>query len=390
LVLAAAGATAAVACGGTVVVKGGEGGSGGEGGGGASSSTDVASSSSGQQLVCDVPHESWTWHEYMCLPKIGAPPCPPASDPLVADAAQEQLWAQPCGPCCTPYVASVPCGPDPDASECCYVVEVGEGGCEGRPFTVAGAAVVADPRVRADFKSGVDIVSVPADARARRMIAASWTKSALAEHASIASFARFTLELLALGAPADLVHGAQRAMGDEIVHAELCFGIASVLAGEPLGPGELPVDGALHDRIDPAAIAAATVIEGCVGETLSAALAIAERDAATDPAIAAALDRIAQDEAAHAELAWRSVTWMMRRFGAPVRRAVLRALDESRPFEVDPLALSGVPRAAARACGRLPADEARRVLEAAFDEMVRPCAIALEDPAPVSVSHGLA
>jgi hypothetical protein len=46
------------------------------------------------------------------------------------------------------------------------------------------------------------------------------------EHASVAAFARFTLDLLALGAPADLVQSAQQALGDEIAHAELCFGLA--------------------------------------------------------------------------------------------------------------------------------------------------------------------
>ena len=63
------------------------------------------------------------------------------------------------------------------------------------------------------------------------------------EHASIAAFARFSLELLAFGAPPDLVEQAQAAMADETRHAKLCFALAGAYAERPIGPGALDMTG---------------------------------------------------------------------------------------------------------------------------------------------------
>ena len=56
-----------------------------------------------------------------------------------------------------------------------------------------------------------------------------WVRRGLYEHASVASFARHTLDLLAAAAPAVLVSEAQQAATDEINHAQLCFGVANSL-----------------------------------------------------------------------------------------------------------------------------------------------------------------
>src|SRR5262249_11520276 len=142
----------------------------------------------------------------------------------------------------------------------------------------------------------------------RATLAAAYCADGRAEHASVASFARISLELLALGAPAALIAAAHWAAVDEIEHARLCFALASRYAGEPLGPGPLDVEGALpRTRIEDAAVAA--VVEGCVGETEAAALASAQLAGATDRAVRAALARIAADEADHAALAWSFVGW---------------------------------------------------------------------------------
>ena len=52
-------------------------------------------------------------------------------------------------------------------------------------------------------------------AAACNRLAAEWSRDALAEHASIASFARFSLQLMAVGAPSALLADAQRAASDE-------------------------------------------------------------------------------------------------------------------------------------------------------------------------------
>src|SRR4051812_37235819 len=115
----------------------------------------------------------------------------------------------------------------------------------------------------------MSIDQLPADAR--RALADHWSEVALLEHASIASFSVFALQLLAVGAPASLVEGAHRAALDEGEHAKLAFRLASRYAGEPLAPGPLPLgDIAVALGSDLEALATSTAREGCVGETVGA------------------------------------------------------------------------------------------------------------------------
>src|SRR5262249_36008239 len=74
-------------------------------------------------------------------------------------------------------------------------------------------------------------------------------------------------------------------------------------------------------------LAVATAAEGCVDETIHAVLAEERALRATDPAVRAALETIAADEARHAELAWRTVAWAVREGGGDVLDAVERALE---------------------------------------------------------------
>src|SRR6185437_10815965 len=105
----------------------------------------------------------------------------------------------------------------------------------GRPFLVEERARVAPaerttgmrgwgaPEVVAPRVDGLDAL----DAGARASLAETWTVLALLEHASVASFARVSLQLLAVGAPGDLVGATHQAALDEIRHARLCFALAS-------------------------------------------------------------------------------------------------------------------------------------------------------------------
>ncbi len=85
--------------------------------------------------------------------------------------------------------------------------------------------LVACPTHRDDWSSDpIDRAVAEAmkhTAEEREALADRWTRDATYEHASIASFARVTLDLLALGAPAALVSGAQRAGLDEVEHARI-------------------------------------------------------------------------------------------------------------------------------------------------------------------------
>jgi hypothetical protein len=372
-------ASSAVGCGGNVVFVGDD--DGGSGGGGVTSSSSVVgvtNGSTGTGFQCGALPLEGAELSYLCLPTLTAP-CPEAASDEVFSAVSNEVSTWTCADtCCYYWVDSVPCGPDPGGEGCCYVAQVFQGqGCEGRPLRVDGELRLATLASRDDWSARVELEARALSPVARAALAAAWIHSARAEHASVASFARFALELMALGAPADLVRGAQLAMGDEIAHAELCFGVARALTGDDVGPGPLSLDGLQMGAIDPVAVAVATVVEGCVNETLAAALALAELEAAEDADVVRALTKIAEDETRHAGLAWRTVAWMIRRFGEPVREAVIEALRVARPFSIDDRVLAGVPVGVAHAHGRLPADEAREVLLTALEDIVGPCALAL-------------
>ena len=144
----------------------------------------------------------------------------------------------------------------------------------------------------------------------------------LTEHASVASFARFALQCLALGAPADIVAGAQRAGLEEIEHARLSFGLASAYSGNPERPLGIDVAGALEGPIDPCAVALSVAREGCIAETVSALLIAAARDAAEDPVVRGVLAEVAEQEIEHALLAWRYLRWALEHGDRQLRRAV--------------------------------------------------------------------
>ncbi|MCX4239699.1 ferritin-like domain-containing protein [Paraliomyxa miuraensis] len=262
--------------------------------------------------------------------------------------------------------------------QCCRLLEGTENCCDGRPFIVGEVARIAPTIDRADWCGAVAGPRLDGlDPRARAELAAAWQADASMEHASIASFARFILHLLALGAPPELVAEAQRALADEIEHARQCFALASAYGGRPVGPGPLAVHDALDGPVTLVTAAVAAVREGCIGETMAAYQAEVAAARATDPAVRAVLSAIAEDEARHAALAWRFVTWALAQGDAAVEDAVRQAFEEhgadaaldDRPAPIDP--------AIWRAHGRLSSREIGQTLRRGRREIVGPCARAL-------------
>ena len=251
----------------------------------------------------------------------------------------------------------------------------------GRPFFVAGEARTAPLAARSDWALPAQLVQ-PDDARLRASLADYWAEVGRFEHASIASFARFALQLLALGAPPALIADTQAALADEIHHARLAFGLASAYADAPIGPGPLAVSACLADgqASEPRAILEGLIVEACVGETLAAIEAEEAASRARDPELARVLARIAADELRHAQLGWRALAWMLEQAEAAgdreVRGFALRTLAEA-------IAAVGT---AAPASGRGPELREHGVLDDALRAAVRragceavllPCAAAL-------------
>ena len=207
---------------------------------------------------------------------------------------------------------------------CCYTWVIPCPG--GRAFRDAtGTQSVARTIARSDWAAAIGALAVSDLAPSvRAELAEHWTGEAAFEHASIASFAQLTLDLLAVGAPPELLADTQRAALDEIEHARVAFALATAYGGvAPIGPAALAaMPGASRSL---AAIARSTFIDACVGESVaSAALAESSRQA-SDPVLRELLATMAADEERHAELAWRIVAWTLRSGDPEVARALTAA-----------------------------------------------------------------
>ncbi len=217
---------------------------------------------------------------------------------------------------------------------CCYQFVRALG--TGRPFFAEEKAVVAKAR-RGQQGAWTDIGAARPQTSGltteeRALLARAWTDDGLLEHASIASFSRFALELLAVGAPAGSHRGAlTRAAIDEARHTRICLSLASAYAEDDVEPAAFPFGGRVDVESDLAGIAARAAREGCIGETLAAVEAAERASHATDSVVRDALTAIAADEADHAELAWRTVAWAVRVGGAPVREAIAEVFGELCP-----------------------------------------------------------
>lgn len=248
----------------------------------------------------------------------------------------------------------------------------------GRPFLVDGLARLAELELgkRGDWSAALAPELSTLDAGQRLELAEHWGRMALMEHASIAAFARFVLELLSMGAPAELVREAQRAMQDELEHSELCFGLASAYAGRPIGPGPLAVDGALTGRSYREMVVTA-YREACLGETQATAEARAALLRTEDPAVRRVLTRIAEDEARHAALGFRFLRFALESAGESEKRALLAELRAELDAAFVRAAKGEVTARALAAHGLLSESERAEARRAALLEVVVPCSRAL-------------
>ncbi|MEZ4224697.1 MAG: ferritin-like domain-containing protein [Polyangiaceae bacterium] len=268
--------------------------------------------------------------------------------------------------------ASVVSGPNFDNGQCCYQVCQQPALPGGRPLRVAEGYRRSAAEKRDDWTGLPASTADSIDDATRAALALAWTEDGLTEHASIASFARFTLELLAVGAPPEFLSEAQRGGRDEVEHAQLCFALAARFGGVPCGPGPLALSG-VSPRETLRDIVLATVSEGCVAETIGASLASEQLARCTDDATRRVLHRIARDEADHAALAWRFVAWALGiapELAAEVERAAQTALREwaaprDERYEMD--------EALWHRFGRLGAGEIAALARRTAHEVIRPC-----------------
>lgn len=210
-----------------------------------------------------------------------------------------------------------------DADACCYHWF---DYCSGRPLTVGDQAVVAELEPGATWTRPLAPAPAPPTTLVAEL-AAAWLTDAQMEHASVAAFARLTLELMAVGTPPDVLAAVSQASIDEVEHAKQCFTLADRFGAPAVQPKAL-APAPLRDE-GYAGLAVNTFIEGCVGETIAALVAGRGARACLDPDSKATLARIAADEAEHAALAWEILTFAVERepsVAALVREAAAQGL----------------------------------------------------------------
>lgn len=217
----------------------------------------------------------------------------------------------------------------------------------GRPFRRGRKVVTAQAAFGKDWLPAVLPPVQDVDGATRQALGQLWLRDALAEHASIAAFSRLSLELLATGAPPHLVEGAHQAALDEVRHARICFALASAYSGQPHAPG--PFADATARRLFPAQralqlslLARESLVDGCLGEGVSAALLLQGAEQAVAPALKELLRTMAADEERHAQLAWDILAFCLASGGAPVQRVVAEALA-ALPASPPPAAASADP-----------------------------------------------
>lgn len=169
------------------------------------------------------------------------------------------------------------------------------------------------------------------DEALRAAIAAQWRENGRTEHASVAAFARLTLDLMALGAPPELVADANRDALDEIRHAELCFGLARAIDGRSESPGAFPEAARARAlsrsrTLALAQLAVDSVVDGALHEGVSARIIAKLARRCEAPAIQSILKEIAADEGRHARHGWDVVRWCLAEGGDPVAAALEGAL----------------------------------------------------------------
>ena len=189
----------------------------------------------------------------------------------------------------------------------------------GRPFTVEySSRTTKSKNVFFDNSDDVEswrldnTVSLTINSTYDYEIGLQWLQQAEGEHASIASFARHTLQLMSIGAPSELLLASQAASIDEIKHAKMCYGFASIFLHQDMTPGLFDVEDSL-DNLEIKDIIVSVIREGCMEETLSAIEARFRGHLAIDLSVKAALNEISEDESKHAKLAWDTIQWIAKK-----------------------------------------------------------------------------
>ncbi len=288
------------------------------------------------------------------------PPCPAQPPPPIADTVVRSS---------EPITLVSPRNPN----ECCYSIPAARQHHYnlGRPLLQDGKPLLAKPQ-RQNQAMPAASPSAGLEPGLRARLSELWTRDALMEHASIAAFAKLSLELMAFGAPSALIEEAHLSALDEAQHARACFFMANQYSSQAISPSGLPLGSSLALASNMAELAANTVLEGCIGETYAALIASEQSAAAEDSHLKSLLSRIADDEARHAAYAWQVLRWALSVGGEAVREAVMKAFEHAFS-DTDSGDEEGALEQGLGAHGRLSPKEELQIKKKALSEVISPC-----------------
>ena len=134
----------------------------------------------------------------------------------------------------------------------------------------------------------------------------AWRGRAIQERRSTAVFATISSGLATLEVPLSVLAAVARIVADEVRHTALCRRLAAEL-GADVPDGDL---GAAERRLRPPqtgvqeSAVSLLLVEGALGETISAGMFAATRAGAREPRTRSALSLILRDEVRHARTCW--------------------------------------------------------------------------------------
>lgn len=324
-------------------------------------------------------HELYCAVYSTCYGEAGADACYESSIPWGGDECQlvDLSRANTCLDEAELALAELP--DEPTTAECeaamipeaCENVLYDSGDCggggedDGRPIRQGGQPLLA--RVTSGEAWSHAVGQPEAHVRASQ----AWLYAARSEHGSIQAFSRLSQELMFHGAPPSLITRCHQAALDEIEHAQLCLDLARRLGAEDADLGAIDLPATRRPTLATMAIEA--LEEGCWGEGVAAIRAGVAASRCSDP-FRATLRQIASDETRHAQLAWSTLGFFLRR-DPNLAAVLLDHLDVLRARVAGRVAVGEGDDLSAY--GLLAATERRMLSQEVLDQIVAPTLRAL-------------
>ncbi len=167
------------------------------------------------------------------------------------------------------------------------------------------------------------------DPDVRAELARIWAERIPTEYRSITGFGTFAFDLVAAGAPPDLVAVCHRVCIDELRHTELAVRMVEIYGGRrPTLPREISSLPATQGISAVAQAGRSAIALSCLGETFACTELAMLRDRAVDPVVRGVLTVFLSDEIVHARIGWAYLAHAIPSADARTKQDVASAVPE--------------------------------------------------------------